>query len=92
MVPWDGAFWTAGNLFQFMAKKSLFAQIRSLGGFSAHAGQQDLLGWLSVLASCKPQVVLTHGEDSARETLAAHVYKRFGLAASMPHMRDVIEL
>jgi metallo-beta-lactamase family protein len=32
------------------------ASVHSLGGFSAHAGQSDLLNWLAPMAHCRPQV------------------------------------
>jgi metallo-beta-lactamase family protein len=67
------------------------AQIHTLNGFSAHAGQKDLLSWLSAVAPSKPGVVLTHGEDGPRKTLAGEVRKRFGLKTSMPGMGEVIE-
>jgi metallo-beta-lactamase family protein len=47
-------------------KIAVKATIHTLGGFSAHAGQKDLLGWFGVLAPKKPRVVLTHGEDGPR--------------------------
>jgi metallo-beta-lactamase family protein len=68
------------------------AQIHTLGGFSAHAGQKDLLDWLSPTVPSNPRVVLTHGEDDARKILGAQVQKRFGLKVSMPRMGEVIEL
>ena len=67
------------------------AQIHTLNGFSAHAGQKDLLSWLGEVAPSKPAVVLTHGEDGPRKTLAGEVWKRFGLKASMPGMGEVLE-
>jgi metallo-beta-lactamase family protein len=46
------------------------AQIHTLGGFSAHAGQLELVDWLAAMAPTRPQVVLTHGEECARIALA----------------------
>jgi metallo-beta-lactamase family protein len=66
--------------------------VHTLNGFSAHAGQKDLLNWFSSIAPCKPLVVLTHGEDVARQTLAALIEKQFGLKATLPRMGEVIEL
>jgi metallo-beta-lactamase family protein len=68
------------------------AQIHTLNGFSAHAGQTDLLTWLSAVAPSKPKVVLTHGEDGPRQVLAGLVAKRFGLKAAMPRMGEVIDV
>jgi metallo-beta-lactamase family protein len=67
------------------------AQVHTLSGFSTHAGQNDLLNWLSEVAPSKPDVVLTHGEDGPRKILAGEVRKRFGLKTSMPRMGEVIE-
>ena len=68
------------------------ASVHSLGGFSAHAGQSDLLNWLVPMAKGKPKVFLTHGEDRGREPLAAALQQRFGIKASLPAHRDVIEI
>jgi len=69
------------------------ATVRGLGGFSAHAGQTDLLHWLGSLAGHRPRVVLTHGEDEkGRGPLAAKVAERFGLTAECPHFGDVLTL
>ena len=68
------------------------AQIHTLGGFSAHAGQTDLLSWFSVIAPCKPRVVLTHGEDGPRGELARLIKERHGLSATLPALGEVIQL
>ena len=73
-------------------KVAVNAKIHMLGGFSAHAGQTDLLAWLGAMAPSKPRVVLTHGEDDARWALAGKVRECFGLEAALPAMGDVIEL
>lgn len=43
-------------------------QVHTLGGFSAHAGQDDLCHWLGAIAG-QPLVRLVHGEAEALETL-----------------------
>ncbi len=69
------------------------ATVRGLGGFSAHAGQTDLLNWLGCLAPHRPRVVLTHGEDQkGRGPLAAKIAERFKLPAECPQFGAVIEL
>jgi len=68
------------------------AQIRTLNGFSAHAGQTELLKWFASLAPSKPQVVLTHGETPAREPLAELIQKRHGLKPVLPFQGDVIRV
>ena len=66
--------------------------VHTLNGFSAHAGQKDLINWFSSIAPSKPRVVLTHGEDVPRQTLAGVIEKQFGLKAALPRMGEVIEL
>ena len=68
------------------------AKIHTLGGFSAHAGQTDLLHWFSVIAPCKPRVILTHGEDDQRGALAKMIQQKFRLPSKSPAMGEVIEL
>jgi metallo-beta-lactamase family protein len=68
------------------------AKVHTLGGFSAHAGQKDLLAWFSAVAPSKPRVILTHGEDKARRTLSAEIRKRFGVSSCLPRMGEVIQL
>ena len=68
------------------------AQIKTLNGFSAHAGQSDLMKWLDVLAPSKPRVVLTHGEACGREPLAELIHRRHHLEISLPVQGDTIEL
>jgi metallo-beta-lactamase family protein len=73
-------------------KIAVKARIHTLGGFSAHAGQTDLLTWFSAIAASKPRVILTHGEDEPRATLARQIQQRFRLTSSLPAMGETIEL
>jgi metallo-beta-lactamase family protein len=50
------------------------------------------LDWLSDVAASRPRVVLTHGEDEAREALADAIQERYGIQASRPQLEDVIAL
>jgi len=68
------------------------ATVKSLGGFSAHAGQSDLLEWLACPAPQRPQIVLTHGEDKGRIPLARLIKQRYGLESVLPSLGDVIKL
>jgi metallo-beta-lactamase family protein len=66
------------------------AAIHTLGGFSAHAGQSELLGWLAPMAPTHPQVILTHGEERARTALAQLIAERFAITAELPLLHDVV--
>lgn len=76
----------------FGERKELRAQVHTLGGFSAHAGQTDLLDWFSSLAPSKPKLALTHGEDGPRKALAEQIRKKHRISAILPKIGDVIEL
>jgi metallo-beta-lactamase family protein len=72
------------------------ARVHLLDGFSAHADQAGLLEWLGPMAtqggSRRPRVILTHGEDPAREALAAAIKRRFDLVAELPQRGAVIQI
>jgi len=68
------------------------ANIHTLGGFSAHAGQTDLLWWASHLAPARPRTLLIHGEDPQRRTLRERLKADFSLDADLPDFGHVVEL
>ncbi len=76
----------------FGEKIAVKARIHTLGGFSAHAGQTDLLSWFGVVAPSHPRVFLTHGEDDQRAALAKCIQQRHHLTPMLPLMGDTIEL
>ena len=73
-------------------KMSVRAKVNTLGGFSAHAGQNDLLKWFAPLAASRPQVIITHGEDAPRNKLSAAIQERFGLQSQLPSQGNIIEI
>jgi metallo-beta-lactamase family protein len=42
------------------------ARIHTLGGFSAHAGQSQLLDWVAGFSRQRPEIYLVHGEPDAK--------------------------
>lgn len=58
------------------------AHIHTVGGLSAHADQQGLLEWYGASPN-HPPVVLAHGENPAREALAAVLKQRFGVTVTL---------
>jgi metallo-beta-lactamase family protein len=67
------------------------AQVHTLGGFSAHAGQTDLAAWFVTLAPSRPRVILTHGENGPRAALAGLIGRTHGLTPVLPALDDIIE-
>lgn len=82
----------AGEVRIFGETKTVKARIHTLNGFSAHAGQGELLKWFRSLAPSKPQVVLTHGEARGREPLAALIREHHGLKCRLPSQGDSVSL
>lgn len=76
----------------FGKEKVVRAQVHTLGGFSAQAGQDDLLNWFSYLAPSKPKVVITHGEDGPRQALADCLKKQYKINSTLPNIGETIEL
>jgi metallo-beta-lactamase family protein len=68
------------------------ATVHTLNGFSAHAGQDDLLKWFDPLGRTKPKLLLTHGENPQREALSAQIEKRYNLKPGLPQLNEVFEL
>ena len=60
------------------------AKVYTIGGFSAHAGQSQILDWLSHFNNPQMQVFLVHGENHALDTLAGLIKERFGLKVHIP--------
>ena len=69
------------------------AKVFTIGGFSAHADQADLLAWVGHFAKkSKPRVFCIHGEPTSSQALERLVRERFGLEAYAPRWGDVLSL
>ena len=68
------------------------ASIHTMGGFSAHAGQSGLMEWFDAVAPSKPRLIITHGEDKARNTLAGLIKEKHGIEAHLPELNEAIEI
>lgn len=61
------------------------AKIHTLGGFSAHAGQTDLVAWFKHVATHgTPLTFLTHGEQEARTALKDKLSELTNVNAYLP--------
>jgi metallo-beta-lactamase family protein len=67
------------------------ARVWTIGGFSAHGDQKELLAWLSAFRS-SPTVFVTHGEESAALTFADLVRERYGFTTRVPELGQQFEL
>ncbi|MDQ1239113.1 MAG: metallo-beta-lactamase family protein [Thermodesulfobacteriota bacterium] len=77
----------------FGEKVAVRAKVFTIGGFSAHADQADLLEWVGHFAGDpKPKVYVVHGEPFSSEVLATEIKRRLGMNASIPRRNDPLIL
>jgi metallo-beta-lactamase family protein len=63
------------------------ANIETLGGFSAHAGQQGLIDWMTRFQNAEHRI-LVHGEEGAMQTLSDKLATEHGLHCQMPRQGE----
>lgn len=71
------------------------AKIHTIGGFSAHSGQSQILSWLDAMISHngkRPMVYLIHGEPKAQDTLSGLIRSRFGLSVHAPDYLERVDI
>jgi metallo-beta-lactamase family protein len=68
----------------FNEEVTVKAKVYTINGFSAHAGQTQILDWLSHFENPAMQVFLVHGEYSAQQVLAGLVREKFGFEVLIP--------
>lgn len=66
------------------------AKVHTLGGFSAHAGQTQLIGWAGAFRN-GPRFYLVHGEPETQQVLQAALAGS-GIEAEIPAYGDRIEI
>lgn len=67
------------------------AQIHTLGGFSAHAGQSQLIQWVGHFEH-KPELYLIHGEREKMDVLQKALHERLNWNANIPEPGDRIAI
>jgi len=67
------------------------ARVHTIGGLSAHAGQDGLLQWYAGFEG-RPPVALVHGEPAAQEALAARLATDHGVRAVLPQRGQTLDL
>ncbi len=83
----------ADNVTIFGSKIAVRARVYTIGGFSAHADQGELLNWVGHFTEkSHPKVFLTHGEPTSSEALADAIRKRLNLDVYIPDWREVLQL
>jgi len=66
------------------------AQIHTLGGFSAHAGQSQLITWAGRFKKPRPRLYLVHGEREKMEALRTTFHQQLDWEAHLANFRETI--
>lgn len=74
----------------FGSEFAVRARIETLGGFSAHAGQSDLLHWVSNFQP-QPRLILVHGEPDTMKVLQQKLLDEQGLKSEIPKQGSTIQ-
>jgi metallo-beta-lactamase family protein len=70
---------------------AVLAKIYTIGGFSAHADQKELLEWLSA-SQDSPQIFIVHGEEETSLNFSDIIKARYGFVAHVPDRGEVFDL
>jgi len=76
----------------FSEEIAVRARIFTINGFSGHAGQSQLLAWLSNFTNKNLQLFLMHGEYAAQQVFAEEIHKRFDVNLHIPDYLEETEL
>jgi len=66
-------------------------QVRSISGFSAHADESELLGWLRNFTVAPKMTFIVHGDPAAQTAFEPKV-RALGFATTVPRWRETVEL
>jgi metallo-beta-lactamase family protein len=67
------------------------SRVYTIGGFSAHADQGELMEWLSTFTN-KPKVFIVHGEEKVSLEFERIVLSKLGLSTYVPHLGEEVEI
>jgi metallo-beta-lactamase family protein len=68
------------------------AEVTQLDVFSAHADQEELIGWLGSCGRPPQQVVLVHGEATASDELRLRIEERLGYPTRVAEHGEAVEV
>ena len=67
------------------------AGIHTLGGFSAHADQRELLDWISRFRN-RPEIFIVHGEEKSSLAFQEAIQARFSYTTHVPTVGEAFEI
>ena len=68
------------------------AKVFTIGGFSSHADQKDLLDWVGNFKQARPKVFVIHGEPESSKTLAGLIHDQMGFETHVPSWKEALIL
>ncbi|HRT61530.1 MAG TPA: MBL fold metallo-hydrolase [Syntrophales bacterium] len=72
-------------------KIAVKARVYTIGGFSAHADQRELLEWLGLFRN-HPKVFIVHGEENVALDFEKAVKEKLGFATCVPRYGESFEI
>jgi metallo-beta-lactamase family protein len=72
-------------------KVAVRSRVFTIGGFSAHADQKELLEWLGLFKN-KPEVFIVHGEETAALEFEKLVKEKLGFLTRVPEMGESYQI
>jgi metallo-beta-lactamase family protein len=72
-------------------KVAVRSRVFTIGGFSAHADQKELLEWLGLFKN-KPEVFIVHGEEATALEFEKLVKEKLGLLTRVPEMGESYQI
>ena len=71
---------------------ALLATIHTINGFSAHAGQDQLMAWAKAFDKPRPRLFLVHGEPESMQVLQKRLAHELHWDALMPEEGETHEI
>ena len=68
------------------------AEVHSIDGFSAHADQPEILGWLRTFGRAPDVAFVAHGEPRGSEALAQAIVRELGWTGVVPRLFEKVAL
>ncbi len=68
------------------------ARVFTIGGFSSHADQKDLISWVGNFKPSQPKVFVIHGEPESSKTLAEKIHADLGFETHVPKWKETLYL
>lgn len=66
------------------------ARVRSIGAYSAHADQRQLVNWVGAAEKLPGHIYCTHGEEGASAALASRLTEELGVETDVPRFEETI--